>query len=101
MARRKGHGDLSATGELRAGRRLGYLRLSVRPSSVLPVESCPVPASPPKNFSLWMGLLVIGISMNSLGVSLSRLGAVRFIFMGVGLLLLIVAFVGLLRSRQR
>lgn len=61
----------------------------------------PVPASPPKNFSLWMGLLVIGISMNSLGVSLTRLGAARFIVMGLGILLLLVALVGLLRSQRK
>jgi hypothetical protein len=60
-----------------------------------------VPASPPKNFSLWMGLLVIGISMNSLGVSLTRLGAARFIVMGLGILLLLVALVGLLRSQRK
>jgi hypothetical protein len=54
-----------------------------------------------KDVAGWIALLVVGISLNTVGIALSRAGAIRFVLMGAGLLLLLVALIGLLRARQR
>jgi hypothetical protein len=48
----------------------------------------------------WLPLLITGISVNTLGIVLLRAGAIRYVLMVAGLLLMLMALVGLIRERR-
>ena len=49
----------------------------------------------------WIALMVIGTAMNTIGIALPGLGALRFVFMAVGLLLLLVALLNLTAAARK
>jgi hypothetical protein len=51
--------------------------------------------SPNTRAARWIPLLVVGITLNTLGVVLPGLGRLRLVFTGAGLVLLFVALVKL------
>ena len=57
---------------------------------------------PPQNpAAKWIPLMVVGISLNTLGIVLARAGAMRFVLMGAGLLLLLVSVAGMISSQKK
>lgn len=48
----------------------------------------------------WLALLVIGISLNTVGIALTEVGTLRWVLVGLGLMLLLISVIGLAQSRQ-
>ncbi len=53
----------------------------------------------PRRTSVSIALLVIGTTLNALGIALTGAGAVRYLLMGLGLALLLTAVVRLVSQR--
>lgn len=49
----------------------------------------------------WIGLMVVGISLNTVGIALTRAGAIRFVLMGLGLILLLTALTGMISAQKK
>lgn len=49
----------------------------------------------------WIPLMVVGICLNTIGIALGRAGAIRFVLMGLGLLLLLVALTGMISAQKK
>ena len=47
----------------------------------------------------WMPLLVVGISLNTIGIVLRSLGPARFLMMGAGLVLLLISVLKLMAAQ--
>lgn len=60
-----------------------------------------MPETPNREPASWVALLVIGTSLNTIGIAFSGLGVFRYILMGAGLLLLLTSVVKLARSAPR
>lgn len=57
--------------------------------------------SPNNEAARWIPLIAVGICINTLGITLQRAGRFRFVLMGIGILIMLVALVKLLSIVQR
>ena len=51
------------------------------------------------NAARWLPLLVVGISVNTVGISLSSAGPWRYVLMAAGILIMLVAITKMVSSR--
>ena len=57
--------------------------------------------SPRNEAARWMPLLVVGMSLNTLGITLTSLGRARFVLMGAGIVLMLLTVVKITSIAKR
>lgn len=60
-----------------------------------------MPEQSQQKVALWISVMAIGTSLNTIGIVLVRAGAIRYVLMGVGVLLLLIAVIGLIHSMKK
>lgn len=60
-----------------------------------------MPEQSQQKIALWISVMAIGTSLNTIGIVLVRAGAIRYVLMGAGVLMLLIALIGLINSFKK